>query len=66
MKRTPYTTKSGVQIGLLYQPPVRMTTGVDMERLQAALLATRNTPARSSLKTRLTGRINKLINWNAI
>lgn len=35
---TPYTTRSGVQIGRLYQPRQRAATDRDSERLQRALL----------------------------
>jgi hypothetical protein len=37
---TPYTTSTGVQIGLLYTPPAPLIQG-DMLRLQSALLAKR-------------------------
>lgn len=33
-----YTTKTGVKIGLAYEPPRRTTISADMERLQTALL----------------------------
>ncbi|MFN3689882.1 MAG: hypothetical protein ACK4UU_03025, partial [Fimbriimonadales bacterium] len=36
---TPYTTKSGLQIGLLYQPPQRPHHDTDALRLQRALLS---------------------------
>lgn len=38
---TPYTTKSGLQIGLLYQPPQRPHHDRDALRLQRALLGER-------------------------
>jgi hypothetical protein len=38
MKRTPFTTRSGVKIGLMYEPPKRYETSNDMDRLQTALL----------------------------
>lgn len=44
MRRTPYTTRTGVQIGLMYQPPRRMETSQDMERLQRALLGRSGVP----------------------
>lgn len=33
-----YTTKTGVKIGLAYEPPRKMQMSADMERLQTALL----------------------------
>lgn len=33
-----YTTKTGVKIGLAYEPPRRASISADMERLQSALL----------------------------
>jgi hypothetical protein len=36
----PYTTKTGVQIGLLYEPPKRNYMSADQEKLQEALLRT--------------------------
>ena len=36
--KTPYTTKSGLQIGRYYQRPNRVWPSRDMERLQVALL----------------------------
>lgn len=38
MKRTPYTTRSGLQIGICYEPPRRYETSADMDRLQSALI----------------------------
>lgn len=34
-----YTTKTGVKIGLAYEPPRKMQMSGDMERLQSALLS---------------------------
>lgn len=36
-----YTTKTGVKIGLAYEPPRKMPLSADMERLQSALLETK-------------------------
>lgn len=38
MRTPPYTTRSGVKIGLLYEPPLASSGGPDMERLQRAVL----------------------------
>jgi len=38
MKRLPYTTKSGLQIGCMYTPPQRNYMSADAERIQMALL----------------------------
>lgn len=38
MKATPYMTKSGVQIGCMYEPPRKWEASADMENLQTALL----------------------------
>lgn len=38
MKQTPFTTRSGVQIGLLYEAPRVYEASNDMERLQTALI----------------------------
>lgn len=38
MKVTPYTTKTGIQIGCMYQPKQTWVPSADMERLQTALL----------------------------
>lgn len=38
MKPTPYTTKTGIQIGCMYQPSQKCEPSVDMENLQTALL----------------------------
>ena len=38
MKQTPYTTKTGIQIGCNYQPPQTWVPSGDMERLQSSLL----------------------------
>ena len=35
---TPYTTKSGLQIGIAYQPPLQDNMTADSERLQRALI----------------------------
>ena len=48
MKRTPYKTRSGVQIGLLYEPPRVYEQSADMERLQSALIG-RGKPLRAVL-----------------
>lgn len=46
-----YTTKTGVKIGLAYEPPRNMTLSADMERLQSALLETkRNILPRMTVK----------------
>lgn len=36
-----YTTKTGIKIGLAYEPPRKMPLSADMERLQSALLETK-------------------------
>jgi len=38
MKVTPYTTKTGIQIGCMYQPKQTWEPSADMERLQLSLL----------------------------
>ena len=38
--KVPYTTKTGLQIGLLYEPPRQNYMSADQERLQKALLST--------------------------
>lgn len=38
MKVTPYTTKTGIQIGCMYQPKQKWEPSADMENLQIALL----------------------------
>ncbi len=38
MKVTPYTTKTGIQIGCNYQPKQTWEPSADMERLQLSLL----------------------------
>lgn len=38
MKHLPYTTKSGLQIGCMYNPPQRNYMSADAERIQMALL----------------------------
>jgi hypothetical protein len=38
-KAIPYTTKTGVQIGCMYQPKPNYAVSRDMERLQASLLS---------------------------
>lgn len=38
MKQTPFKTRTGVQIGLMYEPPKRYEASGDMERLQTALI----------------------------
>lgn len=37
-KVIPYTTKTGIQIGCMYQPKPNVSMSRDMERLQASLL----------------------------
>lgn len=37
-KVVPYTTKTGIQIGCMYQPKPNVSMSRDMERLQASLL----------------------------
>jgi hypothetical protein len=34
----PYTTKTGIQIGCMYQPKPNISMSRDMERIQASLL----------------------------
>lgn len=48
-KVIPYTTKTGIQIGCMYQPRPNVGMSRDMERLQASLL---NRPL--SLVSRIT------------
>lgn len=45
MKVTPYTTKSGIQIGCMYQPKQTWEPSADMERLQLSLLDPTHRPA---------------------
>lgn len=52
---TPYTTKSGLQIGLLYARPMPTIQG-DALRLQAALLE-RRIAMQPTLLQRLTGAV---------
>lgn len=49
MKPTPYKTKSGLQIGLMYEPPRVYESSDDMERLQSALIG-RGQPLSSLLR----------------
>ena len=44
MKPTPYTTKTGIQIGCDYQPPQTWEPSADMERLQSSLLNPEHRP----------------------
>jgi hypothetical protein len=37
-RQTPYMTKTGIQIGLMYQPKLEYVPDHDMEKLQACLL----------------------------
>ena len=41
--KTPYTTKAGIQIGCMYEPPRQQMT-VEEERMQAALLGIKDDP----------------------
>jgi hypothetical protein len=41
--KTPYTTRTGIQIGCMYEPPRQQMTA-DEERMQAALLGLRDDP----------------------
>jgi len=52
MPITPYTTRSGVKIGLLYEQPLASTDG-DMELLQRALLLKPKRPWRNRAKLAL-------------
>jgi hypothetical protein len=45
MKVTPYTTKSGIQIGCMYEPKQTWEPSADMENLQSALLDPTHRPA---------------------
>jgi hypothetical protein len=45
MKITPYTTKTGIQIGCMYQPRQTWEPSADMERLQLSLLEPTYRPA---------------------
>jgi hypothetical protein len=45
MKPTPYTTKTGIQIGCMYQPKQTWEPSADMERLQCSLLDPTYRPA---------------------
>lgn len=54
-----YTTKTGVKIGLAYEPPRKMTFSADMERLQSALLETK----RSILPHMTAERALDLLCW---
>ena len=56
MRQPPYTTKSGLQIGLLYQPPLRLHHDRDARLLQDALLNTREAGAMERFITRLLRR----------
>jgi hypothetical protein len=38
MKQTPFKTRSGLQIGVMYEAPKRYEPSGDMERLQTALI----------------------------
>lgn len=54
-----YTTKTGIKIGLAYEPPRKMTLSADMERLQSALLETK----RSILPNMTAERAVDLLCW---
>lgn len=49
MKRPPYTTRSGLQIGIYYEPPRKFEISGDMDRLQSALIG-RHQPIGSYVK----------------
>lgn len=38
MKQPPYTTRTGVQIGVLYQPPKKRDNSPEMDSIQDALI----------------------------
>jgi hypothetical protein len=42
--KTPYTTKTGIQIGCMYHPQQRCEPSVDMENLQTVLLNPEHRP----------------------
>jgi hypothetical protein len=54
-KVIPYTTKTGVQIGCMYQPKPNYAVSRDMDRLQASLLS-------GSQKPGLLDRIGRYVN----
>ena len=41
--KTPYTTRTGIKIGCMYEPPPQQMTA-DEERMQAALLGLKDDP----------------------
>jgi hypothetical protein len=50
MKATPYTTKSGIQIGCMYEPPRKWEESVDMENLQSALINPSYRPSLENIR----------------
>jgi hypothetical protein len=50
MKATPYTTKSGIQIGCMYEPPCKWDASADMENLQAALISPGYRPSLENIR----------------
>jgi hypothetical protein len=56
----PYTTKTGVQIGRLYQPKADVSMSRDMEMLQGSLLA-RPVYFKDSLLDRMAGSLVRLM-----
>ncbi len=63
-KVTPYTTKTGLQIGCMYQPKKYYPMSRDMERLQASLLY-RQQVQKPSLIDRLKAYVNDIARIDA-
>lgn len=50
MKTPPYTTKSGIQIGCMYEPPRKWEASADMENLQIALISPSYRPSLENIR----------------
>lgn len=60
----PYTTKTGLQIGCMYQPPKHYPMSRDMERLQSSLLY-RQQVQKPGLIDRLKAYVNDIARIDA-
>lgn len=63
-KVIPYTTKTGLQIGCMYQPPKHYPMSRDMERLQSSLLY-RQQVQKPGLIDRLKAYVNDIARIDA-
>ena len=63
-KVIPYTTKTGLQIGCMYQPPKHYPMSRDMERLQASLLCQQQVQ-KPTILARLKAYVNDIARVDA-